>query len=103
MAYQSRSEIQVRASRLRILSAYSRLSTPRNRAVWGLGCRYAGRLLKRTTDDCGRPLMSHVAPASDSTCRRLQTLRCDGALVSRPDNPTASSAVGQSAAYRTSA
>src|SRR6266550_7125476 len=61
MAYQSRCEIQVQASRRRILSACSRLSTPRNRAVWGLGCRSAGRLSKRITDDCGRALTCHVA------------------------------------------
>src|SRR6266403_5302688 len=61
MACQSRCEIQVQASHRRILTACSRLSTPRNRAVWGLGCRSAGRLSKRITDDCGRVLTCHVA------------------------------------------
>src|SRR6266404_273123 len=61
MACQSRFEIQVQASHRRILTAYSRLSTARNRAVWGLDCRSAGRLSKHITDDCGRDLTCHVA------------------------------------------
>src|SRR5260370_34415313 len=61
MACQSRCEIQVQASHRRILIACSRLSTPRNRAVWGLDCRSAGRLSKRITDDCGRSPTCHVA------------------------------------------
>src|SRR5258708_3963720 len=61
MACQSRCEIRVQASRWRLLTACSRLSTPRNRAVWGLGCRSAGQLSKRITDDCGRALTCHVA------------------------------------------
>jgi predicted acyl esterase len=36
-------------------SACSRLSTPRNQAVWGLGCRSASRLSKRMGGGCGRP------------------------------------------------
>src|SRR6476660_478842 len=84
MACQSRCEIRVQASRRRLLSACSRLSTARNRTVWGLGCRSAGRLSKRITDDCGRALTCHVAPAFNSPCRRSQTLRRDAALVSRP-------------------
>src|ERR1700730_7648047 len=66
MACQSRCEIQVQASHWRILTACSRLSTARNRAVWGLDCRSAGRLLKRITDDCGRALTCHVALSSAS-------------------------------------
>src|ERR1700756_1748030 len=84
MACQSRCEIQVQASRRRLLTACSTLSTPRNRAVWGLGCRSAGRLSRRITDDCGRALTCHVALAFNSPCRRSQTLRRDAALVSRP-------------------
>src|SRR6266403_3468653 len=61
VACQSRCEIPVQASRRRLLSACSRLSTPQNRVVWGLGCRSAGRLSKRITDDCGRALTCHVA------------------------------------------
>src|SRR6266446_5820690 len=61
MACQSRCEIPVQASRQKLLSACSRLSTPQNRVVWGLGCRSAGRLSKRITDDCGRALTCHVA------------------------------------------
>jgi hypothetical protein len=75
MACQSRSEIQVRASHRPLLSACSRLSTPRNRAVWGLDYQSAGRLSKRITDDCGRALTCHVAPAFNSPCRRSQTPR----------------------------
>ena len=41
-------------------------STRRSRAVWGLGCRSAGRLSKRITDDYGRALMCHVALCSAS-------------------------------------
>src|ERR1700680_1978333 len=72
MACQSRCEIQVRASRRRLLSACSRLSTPRNRAVWGLGCRSAGRLSKRITDDCGRALTCHVALSLASLPRLIR-------------------------------
>src|SRR5258708_23419256 len=61
MACQSMCEIQVQASRRRLLSTCSRHSTPRNRTVWGLDCRSAGRLSKPITDDCGRALMCHVA------------------------------------------
>src|SRR6266478_7657346 len=61
MACQSRCEIQVQASHRRILIACSKPSTARNRAVWGLGCRSAGRLSKRITDGCGRALTCHVA------------------------------------------
>src|SRR3954469_19685725 len=70
MAYQSRCEIQVQASHRRILSACSKLSTPRNRTVWGLGFRSAGRLSKRITDDCGGGLTRHVA-LSLASLRRL--------------------------------
>src|SRR5216684_6105529 len=70
MACQSRCEIQAQASLRRLLSACSRLSTPRNRAGWGLGCRSAGRLSKRITDDCGRALTCHVA-LSLASLRRL--------------------------------
>ena len=84
MACQSRCEIRVQASRRRVSSACSRLSTPRNRAVWGLGCRSAGQLSKRITDDCGRARTCPAAPAFNSPCRRSQTLRRDAALVSRP-------------------
>src|SRR5258705_2637746 len=63
MACQSRGEIRVPASRRRLLSACSRRSTPRNRAVWGLGYRSAGQLSKHITDDCGRALTCHVAPS----------------------------------------
>src|SRR6202051_4187872 len=84
MACQSRCEIQVQASHRRILSTCSRLSTPRNRAVWGLGCRSAGRSSTRTAADCGRARTCPAAPAFNSPCRRSQTLRRDAALVSRP-------------------
>src|SRR6266478_5310188 len=70
MACQSRCEIQVQASRRRVLTVCSKLSTPRNRAVWGLGCRSAGRLSKRITDDCGRALTCHAA-LSLASLRRL--------------------------------
>jgi hypothetical protein len=66
MAFASRCEIQGRASRRHRLSACSKLSTARNRAVWDLGCRSAGRLLKRITDDYGRALICHVALSSAS-------------------------------------
>src|ERR1700722_18981044 len=61
MASQSRCEIQVQASQRRISTACSRLSIARNRTVWDLGCRSAGRLSKRITDDCGRALTCPVA------------------------------------------
>src|SRR5450631_3405777 len=61
MACQSRCEIRVQASHRQILTACSRLSALRNRAVWGLGCRSAGRLWKRITDNCGRALTYPVA------------------------------------------
>src|SRR5229473_1516860 len=70
MACQSRCEIRVQASRRRLLSVCSRRSTPRNRAVWDLACRSAGRLSKRITDDCGRALTCHVA-LSLASLRRL--------------------------------
>src|SRR5882757_3753121 len=70
MACQSRCEIRVQASRQRFLTACSKLSTPRNRAVWGLGCRSAGRLSKRITGVCGRVLTCHVA-LSSASLRRL--------------------------------
>src|SRR6266480_5206208 len=72
MACQSRCEIQVQASRRRVLTVCSKLSTPRNRAVWGLGCRSAGRLSKRITDDCGRALTCHVALSFVSLRRLIQ-------------------------------
>src|SRR6266700_5991044 len=75
MAYQSRCEIQVQAWRQRLLSVCSKLSTPRNRAVWGLGCRSAGRLSKRITDDCGRALTCHVAPSLASLRRLIRPYR----------------------------
>src|SRR6266403_5675311 len=75
MACQSRCEIRVQASRRRLLTACSKLSTRRNRAVWGLGCRSAGRLSKRITDDCGRALTCPAAPAFNSPCRRIAELR----------------------------
>src|SRR6266436_2229771 len=84
MACQSRCEIQVQASHRRNLTACSKLSTPRNRAVWGLGCRSACQLSKRITDDYGRARTCPAAPAFNSPCRRSQTLRRDAALVSRP-------------------
>src|ERR1700730_13751155 len=70
MASQSRCEIQVQASPRPILTACSRLSTARNRTVWDLGCRSAGRLSKGITDDCGRVLTRHVA-LSLALLRRL--------------------------------
>src|SRR6266481_7329600 len=84
MACQSRCEIRVQASRRRLLTVCSKLSTPPNRPVWGLGCRSAGQLSKRITDDCGRARTCPAAPAFNSPCRRSQTLRRDAALVSRP-------------------
>src|SRR5450631_2673983 len=72
MACQSRCEIRVQASHRRILTACSRLSTPRNRAVWGLGCRSAGRLSKRITDDCGRAITCHVALSLASLRRPIR-------------------------------
>src|ERR1700688_3218338 len=72
MACWSRCEIQVQASHRRILTACSRLSTARNRAVWGLGCRSAGRLSKRTTDGCGRALTCHVALSLASLRRPIR-------------------------------
>src|SRR5882757_9339497 len=80
MACQSRCEIWVQASHRRLLSACSRPSTPRNRAVWGLGSRSAGRLSKRITDDCGRALTCHVAPHLNSPCLPIQTLHRDWCL-----------------------
>src|SRR6266403_1597997 len=102
MACQSRCEIQVQASHRRNLTACSKLSTPRNRAVWGLGCRSACQLSKRITDDYGRARTCPAAPAFNSPCRRSQTLRREVALVNLPKNrrPAASSAL---AAERTSA
>jgi hypothetical protein len=67
-----------------VLTACSKLSTPRNPAVWDLGCRSAGRLSKRITDHCGRAPTCPAAPAFNSPCRRSQTLRRDAAIVSRP-------------------
>src|SRR2546430_4777643 len=87
MAYQSSCEIRVQASRRRLLSACASLSTPRNRWVWGLGCRSAGRLSKRITDDCGRALTCHVALSSAS-------LR----LLIRPPHRERSAATGRHAA-----
>src|SRR5258705_11698118 len=84
MACQSRCEIRVQASRRRLLTVCSKLSTPPNRPVWGLGCRSAGQLSKRITDDCGRARTCPAAPAFNSQCRRSQTRRRDAALVSRP-------------------
>ena len=49
-----------------------------------MGCRSAGRLSKRIMDDCGRARTCPAAPAFNSPCRRLQTLRRDAALVSQP-------------------
>src|SRR5712691_10500567 len=72
MACQSRYEIQVQASRRRLLSACSKLSTPRSPAVWGLGCRSASRLSKRITDDCGRALTCHVAQSLASLRRPIR-------------------------------
>src|SRR5258708_24157886 len=102
MACQSRCKIRVQASHRRLLSACSRLSTPRNRTVWGWACRSAGQLSKRITDDCGRARTCPAAPAFNSPCRRSQTLRREVAPVNRPENrrPAASSAL---AAERTSA
>src|SRR6266700_2487809 len=74
-ACQSRCEIQVQAWRQRLLSACSKLSTPRNRAVWGLGCRSAGQLSKRITDNCGRALTCHVAPSLASLRRLIRPYR----------------------------
>jgi phosphoglycerate-specific signal transduction histidine kinase len=50
-----------RASRQRFSTVRSKLSTPRNQALWGSGYRSAGRLSKHITDDCGRPPTCHVA------------------------------------------
>src|SRR6266571_136806 len=75
MACQSRCKIQVQAWRRRVLTVCSKLSTPRNRAVWGLGCRSAGRLSKRITDDCGRALTCHVAPSLASLRRLIRPYR----------------------------
>src|SRR6266704_3151686 len=75
MACQSRCEIQVQASHRRILTACSRLSTARNRAVWGLGCRSAGQLSKRITDNCGRALTCHVALSLASLRRLIRPYR----------------------------
>jgi hypothetical protein len=52
-----------------------------------LGCRSAGRLSKRITDDCGRARTCPAAPAFNSPCRRSQALLRDAALVSRPKEP----------------
>ena len=83
MACQSRCEIRVQASRRRLLSACSRLSTRRSLAVWGWACRSAVRSSKRTAADCGRARTCPAAPAFNSPCRRSQTLRRDAALVSK--------------------
>src|SRR6266481_1427816 len=81
MACQSRCEIRVQASRRRLSSTFSRLSTPRNRAVWGWACRSAVRSSKRTAADCGRARTCPAAPAFNSPCRRSQTLRRDAAAT----------------------
>src|SRR5262245_16492172 len=78
MAFASRCEIQGRASRRRLLSACSKLSIPRNRAVWDLGCRSAGRSLKRITEDCGRAPTCHVALFSASLHLLIRPPRPDG-------------------------
>src|SRR6266566_726148 len=75
MACQWRCGIRVQASFRRVLTACSRLSTAPNRAVWGLGCRSAGRLSKRITDDCGRALTCHVAPSLASLRRLIRPYR----------------------------
>jgi hypothetical protein len=82
MAFASRCEIQGRASRRQLSSACSKLSTARNRAVWDLGCRSAGRLLKRITDDCGRPLICHVALSSGSPRLLIRGPHRDWSLAS---------------------
>jgi len=69
-----------RRYRRRMLTACSRLSTPRNRAVWGLGCRSAGRLSKRITDNCGRAQTCPAAPHLNSPCLPIQTLHRDWCL-----------------------
>src|SRR5712671_3712084 len=76
MACQSRCEIQVQASHRRLLSVCSRPSTPRNRTVWGSGCRSAVRLSKRITDNCGRGL----------TCRGALSMASLSRLI-RPPHP----------------
>src|SRR5258705_4667464 len=84
MAWQSRCEIRVQASRRRLSSTFSTPSTRRSLAVWGWACRSAVRSSKRTAADCGRARTCPAAPAFNSPCPRSQTLRRDAALVSRP-------------------
>src|SRR5215468_3744224 len=84
MAFASRCEIQGRASRRQLLGACSKLSTPRNRAVWDLGCRSAGRLLKRMTEDCGQALTSHVALSSASLRLLIRPPHRDSGVASDP-------------------
>src|SRR6266704_3948832 len=86
MACQSRCGIRVQASFQRILTACSRLSTAPNRAVWGLGCRSAGRLSKRITDDCGRALTCHVAPSLASSRRLIRPYRQWGRKMAVDDD-----------------
>src|SRR6516225_6140182 len=84
MAFASRCEIQGRASLRRLLSACSKLSTPRNQAVWDLGCRSAGRLLKRITDDYGRALTCHVALFSASLYLLIRPPHREWSVASDP-------------------
>src|SRR6266446_1170294 len=87
MACQSRCEIRVQASRRRLLSACSRLSTRRSLAVWGWACRSVVRSSKRTAADCGRARTCPAAPHLNSPCLPIQTLHrdwCLGAAASRP-------------------
>src|SRR5262245_52389963 len=86
MAFASKCEIQGRASRRRLLSACSKLSTPRNLAVWDLDCRSAGRLLKRITDDCGRALTCHVALSSASLYLLIRPPHREWSLASNPQS-----------------
>ena len=76
-------------------STFSTPSTPRSLAVWEWACRSAVRLSMRTAADCGRARTCPTAPAFNSPCRRLQTLRRDAALVrvmsgplDQPENAT---------------
>src|SRR5712671_422752 len=63
-----------------MLTACSRLSTPRNWTVWGLGCRSVGQLSKPITDDCGRARTCPAAPHLNSPCLPIQTLHRDWCL-----------------------
>ncbi|MEH2474535.1 hypothetical protein V1281_004282 [Nitrobacteraceae bacterium AZCC 2161] len=68
-----------------MLTACSRLSTPPNRAVWGLSWRSAGRLSKRITDNCGRAQSCPAAPHFNFTVSAHPDLAsCLGAAAACP-------------------